>query len=207
MKNELLEFPVVRFYFIKEYTMNIKNVLITILILIITCSCSIQGSFQGLFSYYKKVNKESPTLIRKVNKETLVCNVNYSDSCRVLLLNGKDLAQCIKKEKKTILYLWAANCHSPYCYGLDRVQAYCKEKKIKLYVIADYYDNDLMNEYYNLEYPIIGIDTKYYKTNFTSTYKKKFLADLSIIEKDYHRLLYLENGKFIKSFRVLDEIQ
>lgn len=187
--------------------MNMKNILILCVAVVISSSCTIQGSFQGLFSYYKKVNKENPTLLKKPKDKSMICSTNYSDSCKVLLLNGKELEKCIQDEKKTILYLWAANCRSPYCYGLDRVQAYCKEKNITLYAIADYYDEELMKEHYNLEYPIIGIDTKYYKTNFTSSYIKKFLADLSIIEKDYHRLLYLENGKFIRSFRVLEEIQ
>lgn len=186
-----------------------KNVFIFSIIVFITTSCTIKGSFQGLFSYYKKVEKDNPTLLKKVTNTETICSRVYSDSCKVLLLNGKELGECIKNEDKTILYLWAGNCSSPYCYGLDRVQAYCKNRGIKLYVVADYYDEELMSAIYNLEFPIVGIDTKYYKTNFTSSYRKKFLADLSIIrdKDDYYRLLYLEKGKYIRSFRVLEEVQ
>jgi len=185
--------------------MRANNYLILGLLILISSSCSIKG----LFSDYKKVNKEYPRLLKKVTNKTTICHTSYSDSCQVLVLNAQELVTCLDVEDKIILYLWSPHCSSPYCYGLDRVQAYCTEKGLKLYVVADYYDPQSMMAYYNLEFPIIGIDMTTYKNKLTPVYTKKFLEDLSIFrEKDNSdRLFYLEKGKFIRSFRVLEEVQ
>lgn len=201
-QSELLEFSNSSFFI--EY-INMKNVFIFSMIVFISSSCS----FPGLFSDYKRVNKEYPTLLKHPKDERAILNAKYSDSCQVLVLNAEELATCLDTEAKTILYSWSPHCSSPYCYGLDRVQAYCRDKGIKLHVVADYYDIESMTAYYKLEFPIVGIDTKAYKNKLTPIYTKKFLEDLSIFrDKDNSdRLFYLEKGKFIRSFRVLEEIQ
>jgi len=104
--------------------MKINNCLTLFVLVIMSSSCSIQG----LFSDYKKVNKEYPTLLKEVSHNKMICQIPCSDSCKMLVLKGKELSTCLEVETKTILYLWSSHCSSPYCYDLDRVQAYCKEK-------------------------------------------------------------------------------
>ncbi len=171
----------------------------------ITYSCSIE--IQGFFSGYKKTMKRDPNLLKVIADSEGICEAKYSDSCKVLVLNGKDLQQCIKTEERTVIYLWSPHCTSRYCYGLDRLQQYMNDKGIVFYAVADYYDSRPMKAYYNLEYPIIGVDVTYYKSYTITSYLKKFLADLSINDTASARLFYLERGKFIRSFRELEEIQ
>jgi hypothetical protein len=189
--------------------MKVSNGLILGILILISASCTIKGSFSGLFSDYKKVNKNNPNLLKQESNQTAICNAVYSDSCKVLVLKSEDLKKCIDASDKVVLYLWSPHCSSPYCYGLDRVQAYCTEKGLKLYAVAAYYDTELMAAYYELEFPIVGIDVKKYGNRLTPVYTKKFLAELSIFrEKDNSdRYFYLEKGKFIRSFRALEEVQ
>ncbi len=185
--------------------MKINSYLISCILILISSSCS----FPGLFSAYKKVNKENPSLLKRATDKTRICNTQYSDSCKVLVLNAEDLKTCLNASDRAILYLWSPHCSSPYCYGLDRVQAYCTEKGLKLYVVADYYDTETMTAYYELNFPIIGIDMKKYKNKLTPIYTKKFLADLSIFraKDNSDRLFYLEKGTYIRSFRDLKNVE
>lgn len=185
--------------------MSIRIIPIFIFLFFIVTSCLIQ--ITGFTSNYKNVKLGSPQLIKKIHPDHLICEAAYSDSCKVVLVNGKQLKSCIQEKDRVILYIWDGNCSSSYCYGLDRVQAYLNEKGIALYVVAEYYDQQLLNAFYNLQYPIFGIDTEYYNTNLIGKYVKKFLADLSIKKQDSNRMIYLEKGKFVKTFQILEKIQ
>lgn len=170
----------------------------------ILASCSI--NIRGVVSDYKKVNSINPNLIRKINSQDAICGAGYSDSCKVIVVNGNQLKNCIQNKDKAVIYLWNGNCKSDYCYGLDRVESYLAEKNITLYVVAEYYDHRLMSEFYDLTYPIVGIDTEYYKTDRVNKYIKYFFTDLSVEREKFHRLLYWENGTYIKSFLSLEDI-
>ena len=65
-----------------------------------------------------------------------------------------------------------------------------------------------MNKIYNIEEPIIAIDTKYYKSNLTSIYLKKFIADLtSKTNIQNKRFLLFKKGQFVNSYDSFEDLE
>lgn len=198
--------------------MKILQTLSIFLTFALLYSCTIQGSFQGFFSYYKNVHSKNPTLLKRLDAN-LLCHAKYSDTCKVVITNGKNLKTCLSTNSKSIVYIWAANCKSSSCSSLDGLQNICTEKGMALYIVAEYYDDELMNKSYSLEHPIFGIDIKYYKTGLTEKYLSKFFYELvgnkssnnaNPIKTSYYtgnRIIYLENGQYIDSYRSIEDIK
>ena len=67
-------------------------------------SCSINGSFQGLFSYYKKTKKEGKINFLKFDTNNDYLN-SYSDSTTIVLSNGKEIKKYLKNFEKSITSL------------------------------------------------------------------------------------------------------
>lgn len=175
--------------------------LITLLFLTLT-SCTIKGSFQGLYSYYSKTNRDNPNLLVKANSKVPICDLSYSKDLRVLVINGLDFKNCIQNYDEAIIYLWKPKCKSDYCYSPDLVQSHFDREKIELFIVAEYYDGELMSNNYILKRPIYGIDTEYYNTSLTHLYLAKFFSDLGIDREDvYGNFFYFKNGNFINSFK------
>lgn len=90
------------------------------------------------------------------------------------------------------------------------MQSYCDLKKIDLFIIAEYYDIEQMKVSHNIKKPIFGIDTKYYKTNRTQKYLQKLYQELNInLQKNApeHRYLLFDNGKYIKSYESIYQVE
>ena len=170
----------------------------------LTTSCSINGNFQGLFSYYKKTVKDNPNLIDK--SPASICETRLAMAHNVIIANGIKLKQCVNRSANVLVYVWSPNCKSGYCYSLNAIQTKCDEKNIELYIVAEYYDGKKMQLDYHLRRSIIGIDTKYYKTNLTSKYLSKFINDLTSKSDIHNRFLYFTNGILSKSFDSIDSI-
>lgn len=158
-------------------------------------SCSIRGNFKGLYSYYKSEKKLSPNLFKKNGQ---ICQLNYDQN--VYITNGILLKKCLMNDDKSLVYIWGPRCQSKVCIPLDTIQEICNKKGIKLYVVAEYYDSELMSEKYELKTPIFGIDTEYYKTNLTKKYTQKFIEDIKAPKEVYDRYLYFEKGNFVRSY-------
>jgi len=149
---------------------------------------------------------ENPSLYVADDKINFICEIKKTDTPKVYVVNGNDIKKCISTKKKSIVYIWGPKCKSKICFPLELLQQKCNTKKIDLYIIAEYYDNELMNFNYNINNPIFGIDTKFYKSDLTSTYLTKFIYELTSTNVKENRYLYFENGKFINSFNFIDEI-
>src|SRR4030095_7181358 len=152
----------------------------TVVIMLMFCTaCSIKGSFQGLFSYYSKTRSEDPQLLIVPDASTSLCEINNPDTPRILVINGSMLKECIKTNSKAVVYLWAPKCKGKFCYSLNFLQQKCDRKGVTLYIVAEYYDTQLMQINYQLNKPISGIDVAYYNSNKTSKYLSKFIYDLT----------------------------
>ena len=173
-------------------------------IFVILTSCSIHGSFQGLFGYYHKTKKSGLEMVKL--REGEVCAPS-NDSAKVVIMNGLQLGNCLMSKEKSLIYIWAPNCHGRHCYSLDHLQKLCNNKHVELYVVAEYYDYTKMNSDHYAENKIIGIDTKYYRTNLTEKYLEYFIKDL-LNGKDIKGTFYLfDSGKFVEAFMTLDDIK
>lgn len=102
-----------------------------------------------------------------------------------------------------MVYYWQPSCQSEICIPIYAVDQYCQENDIALYVVSKYYHNEIMAKESYSNYPIIGIDTKYYKTNLTSKYIPKFYADLGI-ENTIDNFFLFENSKLVRQSRGTD---
>ena len=156
---------------------------------------------------------KSPEIMQKSNNVDSICNSNSLRlNPKILVVNGTSLKQCLAKKKKALIYYWAPRCRSQMCFPPEIVQSTCDSKKIELYIVAEYYDSENMKINYNIKRPIYGIDTEYYKTSLTTKYTRKFLFDIdSSLDfskiKLGDRYLYFENGKFIKSYESVYDVE
>lgn len=125
---------------------------------------------------------------------------------RVYVIHAGTLKDCLKSGSKAIVYIWSSRCRSELYYSLNLVQERCNAKGIKLFIVAEYYDDELMNFNYNIERPILGVDTEYYRTDFTSRYMSRFLNELASVSKFENRFFYFENGIVKRSFSLIEEI-
>lgn len=169
-------------------------------------ACSIKGSFRGLYSYYSKTRSQDPQLLIFPDFSTPWCEISRSDPPGILVINGNRLKECIKTNNKAIVYLWAPKCKSKFCYPLNFLQQTCDTKGTTLYVVAEYYDIQLMQINYKLKKPISGIDVEYYNSNKTAKYLSKFIYDLTAESNLPGRLIYFEEGVFKKSLESTEEI-
>jgi hypothetical protein len=118
-----------------------------------------------------------------------------------------ELKKCIIQSQEAVLYIWSPRCKGKHCYSLDLLQAYCNKKKIDLFIVAEYYDLYLMNQKYNIDKPIFGIDTKFYKTDVTSQYLHKFVFDLTQQHQNYiGKFFRFQDGNFINSIESIDSL-
>ncbi len=177
-----------------------------ILALFAFSSCTIRGNFRGLYSFYAKTKATNPELLLKPPPGSSICEIINTDTPKVYVINGSSLKECLKSRDKAIVYVWSSRCQSELCYSLNLVQQKCDAKGVELFIVAEYYDDELMRFKYRIEHPILGIDTEYYKTNFTSRYMSRFLHDLASIQKFENRFLYFENGIMKRAFSAIDEI-
>jgi hypothetical protein len=177
-----------------------------ILVLLTLNSCTIKGSFRGLYSFYAQTKASRPELLSRPAPDSSICEIKNTDTPKVYVINGSVLKECLKSRDKAIVYIWSSRCQSELCYSLNLVQQKCDAKGLELFIVAEYYDDELMNFKYRIEHPILGIDTEYYKTNFTSRYLSRFLRDLAGITKFENRFFYFENGIMKRSFSEIDKI-
>ena len=174
--------------------------------LVFCVGCSIQGSFQGLHSYYSRTKSKNPDLLVKTDLSASICKIVKPDSPRVYLINGIELKNCLKDQDKAIIYIWSPKCKAKSCYPLNLLQSKCDREKISLFIVAEYYDSDLMQINYQTEKPIFGIDVGHYNSNWTKQYRSRFIHDLTYREDLKGRFIYFENGVFKKSFEAIEEI-
>jgi hypothetical protein len=183
-----------------------KSTFLGIIVLMFCTACSIKGSFQGLYSYYSKTKAQDPQLLIVPDTSTSLCDLNKPDTPRITVINGSMLKECIKTNNKVVVYLWAPRCKSKLCYSLNFLQQKCDMKGVVLYIVAEYYDTQLMQINYKINKPISGIDVKYYNSNKTSKYLPKFIYDLTSRSDMDGRLMYFEDGVFKKSLKTIEEI-
>lgn len=185
--------------------MNRLKLWLPVLALFLT-SCSIHGSFQGLYSYYYQTRSKAPDLLKTPEPGTSVCKIAATPEPKVIVTDGKRLRECITGMNDVVFYLWKPKCTSGFCYSLNAVQAKCDSMHEELFIVGEYYDYELMSRSYRLSRPLLGIDTKYYGSNVTSKYLPSFLSDLTGMEHVAGRFIQFRNGAFVQSCSSIDSL-
>ncbi len=166
--------------------------------------CSLSGSFKGLYSYYESAKRANPNLFVEFDPDNILCEAKNSSVPRVYISNGVELRKCAFNINDAVFYIWSPRCKGEFCYSINTLQKKCDAKNIELFVIAEYYDIELMQTNYAIEKPVFAVDTKYYKTDLTSNYRARFVFDLTGGSNCTGRFIYLKNGLLIKSFNSID---
>lgn len=185
-----------------------KNLYLLLFLIFLFSSCSVNGGFEGLYSYYSKTKSKNPNLFFKPNNNDSICKIKNNElKYKIIIINGLDLKKCISNNKSSLIYLWSPKCKSKICYPLEIIQTFCNSKNIDLYIVAEYYNLEQMEVNYSISKPIFGIDVNYYKTSLTKKYTKKFLDDLKSDSNTLNRYFYFKNGSFIKSYDSMYDIK
>lgn len=179
------------------------NKYISFLILLSLTSCKINGSFQGLYSYYHSTKKAKPSLIEKYD---ITKECQFENQKKVIVINHEDLKNCLKQNPKSLIYIWKPKCKSEFCYALNIVQNRCLQNDIELFVVAEYYDAALMDVDYLLKKPLFGIDVEFYDTNLTEKYLNLFVSGITSNQTIEGSFIYFIDGKYEKSFKKINEI-
>ena len=163
--------------------------------IILLSSCQINGSFGGLVSHQKKLEKSNPNMLVKSNED--ICFQSYKPA-KVFIVNGKELLSCLSRNEKSLVHIWKPNCSSDLCIPLSNVEAIADDINATLYIVAEYYDEAKMKIDYKINNPILGIDCKYYKSSFTKKYLGDFLQGLLQKKDVIHYDYYLFEGSQLK---------
>lgn len=155
------------------------------------------GKVYGLFSGYNATQKHYPGLLVKTDASTPLCDLRYSEEPKVYVIKGEQLKQCLMDYDDAIVYIWSPHCGGDQCFSPSLLQKLCKEKKVELFVVAEYYTGEDLVQFYELDRPMFGIDTRYYKTDIVDMYLPKFENDLSAKKEAYGRMLYFKKGKYV----------
>jgi hypothetical protein len=170
---------------------------------------AINGSFNGMYSYYKKTKTEKPNLFSKYNYSAKNDELNKINDSTIVLITGLELNKLLKTVNNAVVYMWSPNCKSRFCPSLDILKRKCNEKQIELFVVAETFDINMLEQKHKTVKTLYGINTQYYKTNFTSWYRPKFIKDMQEAaekENTFNRLFYFKNGQFIKSVLEIKEL-
>lgn len=171
---------------------------IIIICLILTNISCVSGSFKGFSSGYKK---EKENLSIKFLDE--IIEMNQLDKTNIYAINGHTLKTELKRNNKSLVYFWDPLCHSGFCIPLSRVQAYCNKNNINLFVVIDYYDKSILDQQTICTNPIFSINHKYYKTNYSNKFARRFKKDiLNETPKDtliWYKYYNFSNGIFINA--------
>jgi hypothetical protein len=169
-------------------------------------SCSINGSLKGLYGYYNITKKDCPGLLVRPQAPDSICQRSQPATPVVYVINGVDLKRCLSGLNNALVYFWKSNCSSPMCYPIEVVQQKCNVQNVDLFVVAEYYDTYSMNNKYDVSRPVLGIDTRYYKSNMTKKYMSRFLQDLAEVEYTESSLYYFKKGQLVKVERDLSAL-
>jgi hypothetical protein len=150
-----------------------KNYLFCFIVYFFSIGCQISGSFKGLRSYRAEIEQNNSSLISLANYE---CNKNEN---RIYIVRAKQLLDCLRVCDSSLVYIWKPNCISKKCIDINALQNLCSKKRVNLFIVAEYYDLKKMSQKYKIEYPILGIDTKYYHSDFTKKYLARFIFELT----------------------------
>lgn len=164
---------------------------LAVLFFIGLASCNVKGLTSG----YKKLSTA---------EKQLICNYPSEKACQFININGKQMVEKLQKDSFALVHIWVPHCKGPNCFPLKYYRDYAKKKNCSLYIVADSYDMESIDEQITTADTIYFIDPKYYETNFRFGYTKKFINDL-VNNKPIHDSLkyasyfYYRKGVFVAS--------
>jgi hypothetical protein len=173
---------------------------------LILSSCTINGSFQGLRSYYPDSVEAKPNLFVHLQEGQSICNNSEEHNNKVIVITAAQLKECLL-DKRSIVYVWGPKCHSTVCKGLNESQHLSDSADVNLFVVDEYYDAELMDLNYRIDHPIIGINTEHYNSEWTKTYLSRFLTELADKKMKHTggRFIVFNDGNMKGRYRTIED--
>jgi len=182
-----------------------KKSFLFLLLLFVTSCISVELS--GYNSGYKKLSSEEKSKVTVLADDVAISSLTNSDT--VYQITASQLNDFLKQEDSVMIYFWSPHCPGESCYPISTVQEFSNKKGYSLIVVCDYFDFEAMNAQKSsaLAYPMLAINTAFYKTNRCWKYQQRFRADLFNTEvkelehgKLYSRYLLFNRGALAKTF-------
>ena len=177
------------------------KVIISSLFLLLLSSCIITNT-PGFYTGYNRLSDNDKKTIVFVDKDSSINN--FVNNEKIYAITGKQLRLCLTKNDTSIVYFWGPNCSSKSCISIAACQNYCTSKNYNLYVVADYYDIQKMQNQNVSNFPMLIANEQYYNKKYANSLNKRFTDDLLNgvnlnKEEQYNRFLYFKGDKLIKS--------
>jgi hypothetical protein len=183
-----------------------KNGLIFLFLsgLLMFTSCVI--NIKGWKVDYDKLNEEDMKMVVITNPAEKICNLKNDN--RIYAIQAQQLVECLNLSDSTLIYDWSANCHSESCISIPACQKYCAEHGLKLVVISEYYDPEIMRIQNFADLPIFVPNHIYYKTEKCSKLNSRFFNEVFQGkrpggEHKYSRFHVFYKGKYVRSISKL----
>lgn len=162
-------------------------------------SCSFKGNFGGLTSNYKQSKARRPDLFIPVGAQDNFCALKPREQPAVYLIRAAQLNACIAQYEQALVYIWKPNCKSEKCHPLHYYQRICDTRNTELFVVAEYFDEENMSVMHHTTHPIAGIDIDFYRSNLTSKYLPRFIAELTRhdTEDTKRSYYYFKKGRLV----------
>lgn len=183
------------------------KIVMSFIVLFFCCSCvSVTAELKGLYSYQNKTNRVYPGLLKRQPLDAPLCTISKTAAPQVIISNGKQLRECLLRSERAVLYIWKPLCKSEFCYAINVVQRECSKKKIDLYIVAEYYDGPTMNQDYQIDRPLFGVDVDYYRSSLCDVYIPKFMNDLIGTSERENIFVEFRNGAYTRTFDRLEQL-
>ncbi len=132
---------------------------------------------KGFNNDYKRLSDEEKKSVVFVEESKKICDLPQ-DSATIFAVNGKQLRECLKENDTSVVYMWGPNCKAEHCILIAACQEYCDTRGYKLYIVADYYEMEVMNAQNVADEPILIANHYYYDRLYANALMRLFRADL-----------------------------
>jgi hypothetical protein len=172
------------------------HILFGFLMLLSFGSC-ISIDTSGFHSGYKKLQKEQQEKIVFLESQSSIEELKSSNQT-MYAITAASLFSSLQKNDTSLVYLWSPHCHSENCISPVAVQNYCAKNHYQLYIIAEYYDFEKLNELFGYDLTVFSINHLHYKTDYCNKYVHRFTDEIRknnpTKEETYNRFYFFKEG-------------
>ncbi len=163
-------------------------------------SCKVITESHGFYIGYETLSEKEIEQVVFVDPKEAISDLENDQ--KIYAINGKQLKDCISKSDTSVVYIWGPRCHGSACISILSCQKYCSENNYDLFVVADYYDMEMMEIQNHSKSPIFIANHQYYNKRYCQKLTQLFLKELvgpdfEGQENELGRFLLFDKGEFV----------
>lgn len=164
------------------------------------CMALVSCTVYGVSNDYGKLSEPEKLRISALK------DFKQTDTIHVYKINGLQLKEELKKNPKSLVYIFTNGCQSSFCLPMSNYETFARENGYKLYLVMNGYGKLQQTTGQRSEVftaPLFAIDNVFYKSNYRISYMRMFENDLrGIARKEKPKwegdLFFFTNGELIK---------